>query len=265
MPLLDASVLAHITDVHCHAGEFEDLNPADMDALAITICAMSSNRGDQARVRSLAERWPEKVIPAFGYHPWWAHQVAVGRPESTEAHYRSLFLPAAAAPHTPALEAAFARLLPSLPDPIPLDDIMAEVRANLVAHPNAMVGEVGLDQAARVPFPLEEDIAAEGRKDDSWRRGTLSPFNTPLAHQLAILEAQLALAAELRRNVSVHSVKAPLPTRSLLDRMASTHGARWRAISVDLHSCGVSVQVWTDIEVRRYASPVSGSRVQVHG
>lgn len=66
MPLPDASVLVHLTDVHCHAGEFQDISPADMDALAITICAMSSNRNDQARVRMLAERWPEKVVPAFG-------------------------------------------------------------------------------------------------------------------------------------------------------------------------------------------------------
>jgi Tat protein secretion system quality control protein TatD with DNase activity len=60
------SVLAHIVDVHCHAGEFDNLNPQDMDNLKISICAMASNVSDQNRVRDLAERWPEKVIPAFG-------------------------------------------------------------------------------------------------------------------------------------------------------------------------------------------------------
>lgn len=187
-----------------------------------------------------------------GYHPWWAHHIAIGQPTSAEAHYRSLFLPEASAPHSSAFEDAFARLLPSLPSPTPLDDIIAEVRANLMAHPKAMLGEVGIDQAARVPFPIDartDSSTEEDRESEGRRRGSLSPFSTPLAHQLAILEAQLALAVELRRNVSMHSVKAPMPTRSLLDRMATTYGTRWRAISVDLHSCGLSVQVWAEIEV----------------
>jgi hypothetical protein len=80
----------------------------------------------------------------------------------------------------------------------------------------------------------------------------LSPFSTPFAHQLAILEAQLALAVELRRNVSLHSVKASAQTRSLFDRMATTHGAAWFAISVDVHSCTLSTEVWSGIEVRPF-------------
>jgi Tat protein secretion system quality control protein TatD with DNase activity len=104
-----------------------------------------------------------------------------------------------------------------------------------------MLGEVGFDRAARIPF-------AGANASDGGSGQTLSPFSTPFAHQLAILEAQLALAVELRRNVSLHSVKASGQTRALFDRMAATHGAAWFAISVDVHSCTLSPEVWRDIE-----------------
>lgn len=67
--LPDATVLAHVTDAHCHAGEHEIPPPEDMDALPIRICAMSSRLGDQERTRALAEGWRDKVIPAFGAPP----------------------------------------------------------------------------------------------------------------------------------------------------------------------------------------------------
>jgi len=112
-----------------------------------------------------------------------------------------------------------------------------------------MLGEVGLDRAARVPFPsLPEDSGSCPDGETGFRR-ELSPFTIPFAHQLAVLEAQISLAVELCRNVSLHSVKAPQPTQELLDRMYATHGARWLDISVDLHSCGLSPQVWLAIEV----------------
>ena len=71
----------------------------------------------------------------------------------------------------------------------------------------------------------------------------------PLTHQVAVLEAQLALAVELRRNVSMHSVKAQQATLDLLARMKARHGCAWESISVDMHSCGLSAQTWAAIEV----------------
>jgi hypothetical protein len=38
----------------------------------------------------------------------------------------------------------------------------------------------------------------------------------------------------------------------LFDQMAATHGAAWFAISVDVHSCTLSPEVWRDIEVRPF-------------
>jgi Tat protein secretion system quality control protein TatD with DNase activity len=139
------------------------------------------------------------------------------------------------------LEIEFRTLLPSLPEPRPFAEVLAEVRENLTAFPNAMVGEVGLDRAFRVPV----DYHATPR--------ILTSFSIPLEHQLAVLEAQLELAVELGRNISIHSVKAQQATIDLLARMKKKHGAeRWNRISLDMHSCGLSPQTWRDLEVGGY-------------
>ena len=100
-----------------------------------------------------------------------------------------------------------------------------------------MLGEVGLDRACRVPF---EHLATPR---------VLSPFTIPLNHQIVILEAQVDLAVEFGRNISLHSVKAHGATLDLLSRMKTKHGDRWNEISIDLHSCGLSKETWLDIEV----------------
>ncbi|KAI0778717.1 TatD DNase family Scn1, partial [Trametes elegans] len=248
-------VLAHVVDVHCH--------PTDSDlamtreaarTLPIRICAMATRGSDQDLVADLARAAPDKVVPCFGYHPWFYHWISLTPAPSKEAHYRTLFLPDSPPPK-PEQVSAFERLLPYLPDPIPLSDVLADVRAHLAAFPHAMLGEVGLDRACRIPYahpappPYSYSEYAPPPGDDGARR-ELSPFATPLAHQLAVLEAQLALAAELGRNVSLHSVQCQQATVGLLDRMKARSGARWLAISVDLHSCGLSAQTLQQITAR---------------
>ncbi|KAA1468088.1 TatD DNase family Scn1 [Dentipellis sp. KUC8613] len=242
-PSAPLDVLAHVVDVHCHPSQ-RAIERSVTSALVHTICPMASRPWDQPRVRALAEQCPGKVTPAFGYHPWFTHHIALTPPISAESHYRSLFLPSSQT--SDAREAAFSRLLPALPQPIALSDLLADLRQNLNAFPNAMVGEVGIDRASRVPFiPIADDVSVD--RDD---HRELSPFTIPIVHQLTILEAQLEIAMELRRNVSLHSVKAAQQTRELFDTMKMKHGQRWRDISVDLHSCGVSLEVWSEIEKR---------------
>ena len=122
--------------------------------------------------------------------------------------------------------------------------------------PDRVPGEVGIDRAARIPFAADVGDESDGGIDGR----LLSPFSTPFAHQLSILEAQLALAVELCRNISLHSVKAPAQTRELFDRMAAVHGAAWFAISVDVHSCTLSPEMWWGIEVRPF-HPLSPNSV----
>lgn len=100
-----------------------------------------------------------------------------------------------------------------------------------------MLGEIGLDRSARVPFDYREE------------RREISPFSVPFEHQLALVEAQLDLAIEMGRNVSFHSVKSQKATVDLLARLKDKHGPKWNQISLDLHSCGLSPETWCDIEV----------------
>lgn len=161
---------------------------------------------------------------------------------SKEEHYRRLFINSSAKEeHLKALD----KLLPNLPEPTLITDIIAGLRDNLSALPNAMLGEVGLDRACRVPYgpPSPPPYALDyGRRE-------LSPFTIPLSHQLVILEAQFDVAADLKRNISFHSVKCQQVTVELLNKMKEKHGDAWSAISVDMHSCGLSAQTWKDLEV----------------
>jgi Tat protein secretion system quality control protein TatD with DNase activity len=135
------------------------------------------------------------------------------------------------------LESAITQLIPTFPTPTPLSQLLITLRSNLLSHPSALLGEVGLDRASRIPqsYPATPLV--------------LTPFTIPLPHQLAILEAQLDLAVELRRAVSMHSVKAQMATKDLMERMKQRWGdEKWEMISVDLHSCGLSSQTWRDME-----------------
>ncbi|THH08349.1 hypothetical protein EW145_g2767 [Phellinidium pouzarii] len=237
MMLPSADVLKHVIDVHCHPTDSE--TPKNlMDELPITVCAMATRHDDQALVAELANAYPDKVVPCFGYHPWFSHWISI-TPMTKKTHYHSLFLSSADMNHDSAnqkLALALEEMLPSLPDPISLEDCIATLRKNFGAFPRAMLGEIGLDRLARVPY----DYRAEQRK--------LSPFTIPFEHQLSVVEAQLALAVEMRRNVSFHSVKSQKATIDLLEHMKNTFGQAWTQISVDLHSCGLSSETWRDIE-----------------
>ena len=178
-----------------------------------------------------------------GYHPWFTHWISLRAVSSKEQHYRELLLNSSRSTTSKKdteqdLETAFAELLPSLPEPTPLSEILFTLRSNLLAFPSALLGEVGLDRASRIPYTYPANPIS------------LTPFTIPIEHQLAVLEAQISVAVELRRGVSLHSVKAQLATKELIDRMGKRYGDAWEAISVDLHSCALSPQMWKDIEVR---------------
>ena len=183
-----------------------------------------------------------------GYHPWFTHLISTtSDPISKNEHYRSLFLPGSVGnnektnispPPTDSLESQFATLLPYLPNPRPLSEVIVELRRNLSDFPASMLGEVGLDGGFRIYL----DYFASPR-----HRTT---FTIPLAHQVAILEARIEVAVELGKNISMHSVRCEQATLELFDKMKRKFGEeKWNRISVDIHSCGFNPQTWRDMEV----------------
>jgi Tat protein secretion system quality control protein TatD with DNase activity len=196
-----------------------------------------------------------------GYHPWFSHLISIETiPDTAEAkneHYRQLLMPPGSKLSSkPENKDALDRLLRDLPHPFTLEDMVSDLRKNMTEflnlhrgdpsrYPKPLLGEVGLDQSFRVPFgtSAESDLAhiSGGSR--------LSPFFVPVEHQRRILEAQIDLAIEMGVNVSLHSVKSPAPTQTMLKTMLERHGANFDAISVDMHSIGVSVDTWRDIEV----------------
>ncbi|KAF8309019.1 Metallo-dependent hydrolase [Clavulina sp. PMI_390] len=240
----------HLTDVHCHpTASLADITDEEMSKLPLRVVAMSSRARDQSLVADLATKWPDKIVPCFGYHPWFTYTISLEDPApSRTAHYASLFLPSAS------IEAAmadpdFARILPSLVDPIPLSQVLSSIRENFEKFPNAMLGEVGLDRAFRIPFSAFGSNRSPNPHAEPEPHPRLSPFHVPLEHQLAILEAQIDLAVECRRNISFHSVKAQAASVELLKNLEKKHGKeKWCTVSLDFHSCGLSAGMWGDIQ-----------------
>ncbi|KAH8681324.1 Cut9 interacting protein Scn1 [Xylariales sp. PMI_506] len=153
-----------------------------------------------------------RIVPSFGWHPWFSYQIyddtnpdAIqfnGSVESKIAHYDKVL-----APPPSSKDPAFSI---GLEDPRPLSEFIQDTRARLEKHPHSLVGEIGLDKAFRIPeswttaaqIDRDEELTPGGREG---RR--LSPHRVTLEHQTAVLQAQLRLAGELNRPVSVHGVQ----------------------------------------------------------
>ena len=132
----------------------------------------------------------------IGFHPWFAHWISTeDEIPSKDDHYRKLFEPQLeSGPESdkPERNELFEQMLQHLPDPISLSYCLETIRRHFDEFPEAMLGEVGLDRSARIPI----DPGADERR--------LSPFLLPFDHQLTILTAQLELAVERKRNISLH-------------------------------------------------------------
>ena len=217
-----------VYDAHCHPTDtpscLEDI-PA-MNARTLTI--MATRAEDQKVVASFARRFrvPSssesqliqadksfdecKVIPSFGWHPWFSHQLyddailgsrqAISETEKVQ-HYKNVITPVPE-------DDDFLR---HLPDPRPLSGLLDEIWGNLEEFPGALVGEVGLDRTFRLPenwLPNVHSESCDGSTPGGREGRRLSPYRVQMDHQRKILKAQLNLAGELQRPVSVHGVAA---------------------------------------------------------
>jgi Tat protein secretion system quality control protein TatD with DNase activity len=209
-----------VFDAHCHPTDAMT-SISDIPHMRATALAVMSTRGeDQELVDEVAKRLGDyhydpksgngKIVPCFGWHPWFAHQICVEEDgkDTTEAvksqHYRNVLT------GTMGTEDEDTTFFKTLPSPKPLSTLLSETKTRLLAHPNALVGEIGLDKAFRLPMPWQKDeldSRNEGLTPGSREGRKLSPYRVIIAHQKALLKAQLELAGELRRAVSVHSVQ----------------------------------------------------------
>ncbi|KAL9100593.1 MAG: hypothetical protein Q9163_004052 [Psora crenata] len=203
-----------VYDAHCHptdtAASIDNIPKLKVRALTI----MATRNEDQTIVAEFADRLGSRIeqgeerylIPAFGWHPWFSHQIYddlplhASGPPTKEQHYGRVLTP------IPENE----DFIRSLPEPRSLSGLLQQIRSHLEQYPMALIGEVGLDRSFRVPgLEMLDDYEEDPALTSGSRAGRrLSPHRVELEHQQRILTAQLNLAGELQRSVSVHGVAA---------------------------------------------------------
>lgn len=164
-----------LCDAHCHPTD----TPGTLDAIAglpARLICMTTRFDDVDLVDRIAN-FPN-VIPAYGLHPWFSHLVSFENDITKEEHYSKVF----SEPPSP-------QDLDQLPSPIYFPKHVQRLEQSLERHPRAIVGEIGLDKAFRVKL-----------------NGILTHYRVLMSHQRRVLAAQLKLASDYNRSVSMHGV-----------------------------------------------------------
>ncbi|PLW54166.1 hypothetical protein PCANC_06466 [Puccinia coronata f. sp. avenae] len=258
-------IWGRLTDVHCHANdafEGEDLARAAAEIGGLgtgQVCVMSSSLDSQWKTEQLRALQPHKVVPAFGLHPWFSATISITNEEGGQRivdrrdHYRRVLTKR----HPPLLvvqakksklrhddevahqkddeaeellHAWIDRHLHLLPDPTPLEHFLTDLRARLVRSPGSMMGEVGLDKLFTFHIHPRSSPSAAGSPSGQSGMIIRSKYKVLIAHQLHILHAQMSLAIELGRPVSLHCVQASTELLGLLEVLTDQWGPRFTGV-----------------------------------
>ena len=221
-----------VYDAHCHPTDTMSSIETIQNMKARALTVMATRAEDQDLVISAADKhsikssdpvqWSKEecIVPCFGWHPWFSYQMYLAE-EDTEskdqknltdeakiAHYQSVLQPSRETPTEEDRE-----IYLSLPDPTSFSKFLSRTRENLGKYPYALVGEIGLDRAFRIPEAWAGNPDLWSKRDSGLTPGgregrRLTPFRTTPTHQKKIFKLQLQLAAEMGRAVSVHGVQA---------------------------------------------------------
>ena len=215
-----------IYDAHCHPTDTVT-SKADVPKMKARVLTIMATRGqDQHLVAEFADDLGTRqklilgaeessnsqcrIMPSFGWHPWYSHLIYEDNASDMERclegaekvnHYQNVISPS---PED-------RDFIESLPDPYPLSQYLAATRDYLNKYPYALVGEIGLDRAFRIPeswLPGDSETRTSHLTPGGREGRRLSPYRVGIDHQRKILTAQLHLAGELQRPVSLHGVSA---------------------------------------------------------
>lgn len=226
-----------IYDAHCHPTDTMAALPTIRDMKATTLTVMATREQDQELVLQAAQELnqqddsshEDRLVPCFGWHPWFSHLIIDDTRSDTQsnnpvdetrqkvAHYAAVLTP------SPSEDLKF---IQSLPTPKRLSVFISETRDRLHRLPRALVGEIGLDKSFRLPgaWTVEEIDKRDEEITPGSREGRrLSPHKVKVDHQRRILMAQLRLAGEMQRPVSIHSVQAHGAVYELLKELWAGH------------------------------------------
>lgn len=198
-------------DAHCHPTD----SPASLNTIprmkTKQLVCMSTNSRDLEKVAQLATEYPDRVVPAFGYHPWFSHWIYDDTADTFSAqlfskttHYKSTITP------EPAHD-----FIDKLPEPLPLSKVLNTIEYYLEKFPNALVGECGLDKAFRIPDPATINHDTDDMSEAQANR-ILSIYKVTMDHQNLIFSKQMELAIKYNRPVSIHAVQCPAPIHDIV-------------------------------------------------